>query len=474
MPTVVRQDLDNSSAILTVTVTREDLKPKLDSELKRFRQRVPIKGFRAGQVPMDYVKKLYGASIFGDTLNDMLSEELFGYLRDSKIDVLGQPLPTEDQEKFSFKISDPDPEYAVKYEVGFVPKLELKGLDKDETFERLTISNLDHLAQEDLNYARKRMGNRGPVEDDIQENDMVTIAAKELDGDNPKADGYAVDITVLVQSVADESVRAQLLTLKKGDNIRFNARTLENHGKDEAYRKFILKLEPTDDRVVGEWFAGEITEVNRVEEAELNEEFFKNYFGKETITTHEDAIGELKKGIESFYDIRSNALLMRSFQERLMEKNQFELPEKFLKRWLKATNQGKLSDSSIEREYPAFAENLRWTIIRDDIKAKFGVEVTEEDVKEAFAVKVRNYFGVALPDHVIESSVERLMQNQKDVEDTRRDLETDKVFNAIRVLVTVTDKAIPSEDFHKVIEEVSAKAQAEQEVDAALRASIEE
>ncbi len=226
--------------------------------------------------------------------------------------------------------------------------------------------------------------------------------------------------------------------------------------------------------MVGEWFEGTIEEVTRVEEADLDEDFYKGYFGNDAITTHEAAIEEVKKGISGFYDIRSNALLMRSFQERLMAENQVDLPEKFLKRWLKVTNQGKLSEESIEQEYPAFVENLRWTIIRDDIKAKLGAEVTEEDVKAAFAEKVRGYFGVAIPESLIESSVERLMQNEKDVDDTRRDFETDKVFKVIRDLVTVNDKAIPSDEFHKIIEAVSAKAKAEQDVDASLRASLEE
>jgi len=475
MPTVVRQDIDNSSAVLTVTVTREELKPKLDSELKKFRQRVPIKGFRAGHVPLEHVKKLYGASIFGDTLNDLLADELYGYLRDTKMNVLGQPLPMEDQEKFSLKISNPDPEYSVKYEVGFVPDIELKGLDTNEVYERLVISNLDQLADDDLQYARKRMGERGPVEDTILENDMVRIAARELDGEGHKEDGHVTDITVLVKSLADENVRDLLLTLKKGDTLRFNARKLENHEKEEAYRKYILSLDPSDDKEVGEHFEGVIEEVNRIQEAVLDEEFFQKYFGNETITTYEAAIEEIKKGITGFYDIRSNALLMRSFQERLLEKNQVELPEKFLKRWLKATNQGKLSEESIDREYPSFADNLRWTIIQDDIKAKYGVEVTEEDVKAAYAEKVRNYFGVtSIPDHILESSVQRLMENEKDVEDTRRDLQTDKIFTVIRELVTITEKAVSSEEFHKIMEEVTARAKAEQESDATLRETMEE
>lgn len=474
---VVRKDIDNTSAVLTVTVTREEIKPKIDAELKKFRTKAAIRGFRQGQAPMDFVKKLYGNSIFSEALNELLSGRLYDYLRESKIDVLGQPLPTEDQRSFSFKVSDIEPEYAVNYEIGFVPPFEVNGLDKKESFERLTVSNLDELAEEDLNYARKRMGTRTNPETDIQENDIVRIASQELDGSadsGVKEGGWATTMTIFIKDIPDQDLKAQLLTLKKGDTLRFNARRFENQEKEGMYRKYILNLEADDEREVGDWFEGTIEEVSRVGEADLNEEFFKGYFGEDRVNTKEEAIGEIKKGILGFYDVRSNALLMRAFQERLMAQNQVELPEKFLKRWLRATNENKLSDEQIELEYPAFAESLRWSLVRDRIKEMNGIEVTDEDLRIEYAGRVRNYFKADLPDNVIQSSVERLMQNEKDVENTRRDLETDKVFEAIRSMVTVTDKAVPSEEFHQIIDAITKKAEEEQNRDAALRAAAED
>lgn len=474
---VVRKDIDNTSAVLTVTVTREEIKPKIDAELKKFRTRAAIRGFRQGQAPMDFVKKLYGNSIFSETLNDLLASRLFEYLRESKLDVLGQPLPTEEQRSFSFKINDIEPEYAVNYEIGFVPPFEIKGLDKKEVFERLTVSNLDELAEEDLNYARKRMGARSNPETDIRDNDILRIAAKELDGSAEaglKEGGWETTMTVLVKDVADEQLKSRLLGMKKGDSLRFNARTLENHEKEDMYRKYILNLESSDYREVGDWFEGVIEEVSRVEDAELNEDFFKGYFGEGRVSNREEAIGELKKGILGFYDVRSNALLMRAFQERLLEQNPIELPEKFLKRWLKATSESKLDEEQIDLEYPAFAENLRWSLLRDKIREMFGIEVSDEDVHAAYAARVRNYFQADLPDNIIQSSVERLMENKKEVADTRRDIETDKIFEAVRGQVTIRDKAVPSEEFHKIIDEITKKAQAEQNRDEALRAAAED
>lgn len=464
MPTVQRKDIDNTSAILTVTVTRDELKPKLDAELKKYRSRAPIKGFRPGQAPMDFVKKLYGSAIFGDTLNEMLSRELYDYLRESKLDVLGQPLPTEDQRSYSFKISDIEPEYSVNYEVGFVPPFEISGLGNGEIYERLTISNLDELAEEDLQYARKRAGKRTNPETDIQDNDIVRIAVRELESaeGGVKEGGWETVMTIFMKNVADEQLKTQLLFSKKGDTLRFNARTIENHEKEEMHRKYILNLADDDARVVGDWFEGTIEEVSRVEDADLDEEFYKNYFGEGKVGNKEEAMEELKKGIRQFYEVRSNALLMRSFQERLMAQNQVELPETFLKRWLRVSNENKLTDEQIESEFPAFAENLRWTLIKDKIKETANVEVTDEDVYAAYAQRVRNYFQMEIPDNIIHTSVERLMQNKDDVEKTRRDLETDKIFEVIRDQVTLTDKVVPSEEFHKILDEVTKKAEVEQ------------
>lgn len=470
---VVRQDIDNTSALVTVTVTRDEIKPKLDSELKRYRQRAPIKGFRQGQAPMDFVKKLYGPSIFGDVLNELLSSRLYDYLRDSKLDVLGQPLPVADQQQYSFKVSNPDPEYTVKYEVGFVAPFEIKGLDKSESFERITVSNLDELAADDLNYARKRMGKRSNPENDIQENDIVRIAARELDGDAVKDGGWETTMTVHLKSMTEGPLKTQLLSLKKGDTLRFNARDIENQEKEESYRKYILNLPDEDDRTVGDHFEGTIEEVSRVEDAELNEEFYQGYFGG-GVSNEGEAVEQLKKGILQFYDVRSNALLMRSFQERLMQLNQPELPDTFLKRWLKLTNEGKLDDAQIEREYPAFADNLRWTMLRDKIKEIFNLEVTDEDLYQEYTKRVRNYFQADLPENVIASTVQSLMKNDKDLESTRRDIETDKIFEAIRAQVSVSDRAVPSDEFHKILDEVTKKADTEQLEGAALNAAASE
>jgi trigger factor len=180
----------------------------------------------------------------------------------------------------------------------------------------------------------------------------------------------------------------------------------------------------------------------------------------------------LKNRIQSFYDLRSNALLMREFQKRLLELNRFDLPDTFLKRWLGYNNES-LQPEQIELEYPAFSDNLRWSLLRDRLKRQFDIFVSEDDLKAEYTSRVRNYFQAELPDNIIQSSVDRLMQDEKEVEETRGQLETDKIFEAIRAEITTTDRVIPSDEFHQILDEVTNKAKQEQEADGSLRETIE-
>lgn len=193
-----------------------------------------------------------------------------------------QPLPADDQQmKFSINISNPDPEYTIDYEVGFVPKVDIQGIDKAQTYERLTVNNLDELAEEDLQYARKRLGKRTNPTDGIEENDILRIAARELESAEGgiKEGGWETPMTFLLKNIQDEAFKSKLLTLKTGDSIRFNARSVENHEKEEMHRKYILALPDDDTREVGDWFEGPIEEVSRVADAELDQEFYDGYFG---------------------------------------------------------------------------------------------------------------------------------------------------------------------------------------------------
>jgi trigger factor len=468
MPTVIKNDIDNTSAQLVVTITKDEIKPKVESELKRIRQKADIKGFRHGHAPMSYIKKMYGTSVLVEMFNEMMSQEVFDYLRSSKLDVLGQPLPAAEQKQYEFKVDQMDDEYAVTYDIGFVAPFEFKELDNKDTFERLVVSNLDELIDEDLEHARTSLGERINAEDNIEEKDLLKVHAKEVKGD------YEHTFSFLVESIPDDKLKKQFLKLKLGDSIKFDARKLEEDKGEKHFRKYILGLEDSDEREVSDQFEGTIEEVSRVVKAELNEDFFSKYFGNNEVTTIEQAREKIGEAVKQFYDVRSNALLMRDFQEKIMEQNTVELPEAFLKRWLLVSNEGKITPDDIDRQYPAFADNLRWTMLRDKMKALYNLAVSEEELRGEYLRRIQGYFQGQLPEDMLGSYIDRMMQDEQDVNNTRETLETDKIFEAVREKVKIKDKGIPSSELHELLDKVSRKAQEEQSEDAELREVVAE
>jgi trigger factor len=308
------------------------------------------------------------------------------------------------------------------------------------------------------------MGGRSNPEDDIQDNDMVKIKSNELENGVVKEGGLETTVTLLVKDVKDEALKAELLGKKLNDTLVYRPRSIEDSQDEAKYRKYILGLEADNDQEIGEEFEGVIVEVSRVSVAELNQEFFEGYFGP-GVTTEEEALEQLKKGIAQFYETRADAILYREFQDHLVKNNPIELPERFLKRWLMVSNEGKLSQADIDAEFDAFAGNLRWTLIKDQIKDTHSIEVTDEDVRNEYRNKVRAYFQVELPDHLLESSVDRVMSEAKDLEETKSNIEADKIFKQIITQVTIVEKPVHSEAFHAILELLSKNTEAVPEID---------
>jgi trigger factor len=462
MPTTQRTNISDSLAHLTITITRDDLQPQVNAELKRLRNKAQIKGFRTGQVPVAYLKKVFGKSILGDVFNNMLSEELAGYLKESGLQILGQPLPLDTEEKYSFKIDQLDPEYNVSYEVGFVPHFPLRGIDANEVFDYLAVSDLDELAEKDFDEMLSKANEEAPAEGLIQADDLVKIAIEELDGEAGEIleGGFSNTIMVGINDVTNEALKADLLAKQQGDTLRFNAYTMED--RDEVFvRKYILGVD--DDRAVGPWFTGQISEVLRKVPAQLNEAFLTQNFG-EDVTSKEAALEVLKDYIRQRYDQRADALLMRDFQIRLLEVNNFELPDEFLLRYMLAEegrNNKQFTNDSIQQlvqAYPTLATDLRWSLIRGKIAQQYGLTVEEEDIRMYFRNQMMSYMGdymQSLPPDFLDRMIDRNMDDKEAVERAERNIEVDKIFRLMRSRVTLQDVPTPSADIQARLDALS-------------------
>ena len=449
MAKIVREDIDNLNSKISLTVEVTDYEAKLKAELAKHRQKSHMKGFRKGKTPMGLIKKMYGKALLADTINEVLQKSLSDYLISEKLDILGQPLP-EDQEELDFDVNN-FKDFTFKFDIGIAPDFELQGLSSETKFSKYAVEVGSEMIDKDLDAARKRVGKRIEIEENIEEKDVITINAEELDGDKLKENAWATTFELAVDIIAEEDLKQSILTKKKGDKIRFNVTKLEKDRDEEYIRKYFLNVSENDgDIEIGEHFEGTIEKVNRIALADLDQEFFDKSFGEGKVKSEEEARTSLEKDIVSFYNRQAEALLFRDFQDTLLEKNQIDLPDEFLKRWLKASNE-EVSNEVIEKEYESFAKNLKWSLIKAKIVKQFDLSLAEEEIFEGLKDRVRGYFGGYGDELIVLNMANRLMDDEKQVNQIQEELMTDKMFKAMMELVVIDDNKITSTDFDEVI-----------------------
>jgi len=455
MPKVVREDIDNLTTTITVTLEKSDYEPQFKAELNKYRKQGQMKGFRKGKTPLSVIKKMYGKGILSDVINGSLQNALYEYLTEEKLPVLGQPIPSEDQEPVSFDLKDMD-DFVFKFDLGLAPEFEVQGLDG--TFEKLTVEIEDEMVEEDLLAARKRAGERTQPEDEILENDIVKFFGKEK---GLEESGVETEFSILVSNT-QEAAKKEILKLKKGDKVTLNLSELEPDKDEDYVRKYLMNLDDDDNLEVNPEFECEVVEVNRVEPAALGQEFYDKAFGEGEVSSEDEAREKIKEQISSFYDAQAEALMSRDIQEALIEANDVELPEDFLKRWMLASNEN-LTRKQIEKEYGRFSKNLQWSLVRNKLVERFEISVEEAEIMDKFRQQIRGYFGgQAMPgmEQIVDSTAMRMMEDEKQREQVYNEVLTDKLFKALADEVEVKEKPVSRETFEEEVQKARAASAA--------------
>lgn len=463
MATIERTDIDALNATITVTVAVEDYKAELNKELKRYRNQAQLKGFRKGKTPMSVVRKMFGRSILADVINKEMQKSMSDYLYDQEnpVDILGQPIPSEDQAEFEFSVNSLT-DYVFNFDIGLAPQFELKGLG-DRTFERYVIDPGSEQIAEELVNLRRRFGKNEEVDDAVEDNDIITLKAVELQNGAPKVAGIMHEFTLFIKNTTEEA-KAAFLGKKIGDTAELNVFELEEGTSEDHVRKYLLGLDAEDDREVEPIFSLTIDKISRNVPAELNEEFYKQAFGEGDVSSEEEALAKIQEDYNGFYVKQTDALLFRDMQEYLMEQNNLEFPETFLKRWLVASNEQNTPEG-VEAGFAGFRKGLEWTLVREKLIKQFELEVTPEEMRASFAEQVMGYFGGGQPEwlneEMINNMVDRMMNEEKSVRDKFDELMNDKISERLQGEYELTDKSITPDELKDIVDEIRAEQEAE-------------
>lgn len=448
---ITRENIDELNAILTVSIEKNDYEATVNDVLKNYRKKANMPGFRPGMVPAGLIKKMYGKAALAEEVNKILSKSLTEYIQNEKMNVLGEPLPND--EKQPAINWDEEADFSFVFDVAMAPEFEVK-LDKKIKLPFYTITASEEMVTKQQEAYAGRLGENRVVES-VEEKDTVRGNFVQLNEDGTELEGgiKADQVVIAVDLMKDEEVKASFIGKKAGDVVVFDpVKTYDN--KHEVGHMLNVSHEEAE-KITGN-FSFTIVEVLRFEKAELTADLFSKIYGEDSgITTEEEFNAKIKAEIEENFVYSSNYKFAIDSRDALLKAIQFSLPEAFLKRWIKATNE-KMTDEQIEADFDNFMVDLKWQLIKDKIVRDNDLKITEEEVralaKEMAAIQFRQYGLNNVGDEHLENYANHMLQNEEERRKLVSRKQEDVIIATIKDKVTLEGKEISYDEFNKMLE----------------------
>lgn len=445
---ISQEKVDNLNAIVKININPEDYLPRVDKAIKDNAKKAKIPGFRPGMVPPSHIKRMYGKSILVDEINNMLSDTLNKYLEDEQLEVLGQPLPKFESDKhYNWDFAD---NFEFNYEVGLAPEFSIDFSKKDKLTQYVIKVDEETLASRIKNIRRSYGKMTNPdvsADDDVLYGELTQLSP---DG-SVFDDGISNTASVRLDQIQDETIKASLIGLKKDDEVVLDIQKAFNN--DAAKVAGLLKIDEETAADLKSNFKLTVKNVNRLEESDLNQEFFDKLFGEGTVTTAEEFTAKITEELESMMLQDAERKLQDDIYTYSINKVQFSLPDEFLKRWLKATNE-KLTAEELAGGYDDFAKNLKWTLIENKVIKENKIDIKYEDVfemaKQSLGQQFRMYSPQGLTDEQLSQYTVQYLQKKENANKAFEEVKALRVFDFIKGAVTLDQKEILYTDFNKL------------------------
>ncbi|MDB5010137.1 MAG: trigger factor [Mucilaginibacter sp.] len=446
---ISKENIDNLNAVVTISMNPEDYQPRVDKAIKDHAKKAKIPGFRPGMVPPAHIKKMYGKSILVDEVNNLLSDTLNNYLNEQKLEVLGQPLPkVDDKKEYNWDFAD---NFEFNYEVGLAPEFTLDFSSKDKLAEYVIKVDEETLAARIKNIRRSygKMTNPDVSADD----DVLYAELTQLSPDGSVfEDGISNTTSVRLDQIKDEAIKASLIGLKKDDEVVLDIqKAFDNEAAKVAA---ILNIDEETAADLKSNFRLKVKNINRLEEGDLNQEFFDKLFGEGVVTDEAGFRAKITEEIEVMMKQDAERKLQNDIYNYSIEKVQFELPDDFLKRWLKVTNE-KLTEEELEGGYKDFAQNLKWTLIENKILKDNNIEIKYEEVfaaaKQSLDQQFRMYSPQPIGEEQLAQYAVQYLQNKENANKMFDEVKALKSLDYIKSVVTLDKKEILYNDFKELV-----------------------
>ena len=442
MATITRENLGLLNDKLVVNVAKDDYFPAFEKSLKSYAKSANIPGFRKGMVPAGLVKKMYGQSVFTDEILRTVEKELTNYLSQEQLDIFAQPLPLDNDAR-KLDLNNPA-DYAFAFEIGLKPAIDIDVPNIHVT--RYKIQVTEDMINEEVNRLQVRFGKMTEPEVVDNEENVLNVQFTESDENGNPVEGGVSKANSLLVKYFTEPVRKELFGKKKDDTITIQlGKAFEEKEREWVIGDLGLEKQGADDK----FFTLTITKLGFVEKAELNVEFFEAAYPGRGIATEEEFRNAVKVETDNYFDSQSRNQVQDQIYHHLLDHTPLEFPESFLKRWLQEGGEKAKTAEEAETEYPSFANQLKWSLITTKLINDNKITVDPQEIKEHAKQQFISYMGGQSLDDApwLDEYANRMLQDQKFVENTYFQLQTQKLFNLLEGQVTATEEGISAEAF---------------------------
>ena len=445
---------DKVNGLMTITLETADYQPEVEKTLKDYRKRANIPGFRPGQAPMGMIKRQFGTSVKVDVVNKMLGEKLYEYVRENKIQMLGEPLPSDQQEQLDFEGEQP---LVFKFDIAVAPQFEAKISGKDKV-EYYNITVDDKLIDQQVEMYQSRAGHYEKVENfDGEQRDMLKGDLRELDEKgNVKEGGIEVSDAVLMpQYMKVEDQKKLFDGAKLGDIITWNPR--KAYPESDVEVSSLLKIQKEEVKNHEGDFTYQITEISRFTKAEINKELFDQTFGEGTVKNEKEFRQKIADQISTQFKSDSDYKFLLDVRKHMEKKiGKLEFPEALLKRVMLNNNKDKGADF-VEKNFDASIKELAWHLIKEQLVAAQGIKVEDADLKETAKEAARAQFaqyGMSnVPEEYLDNYAQEMLKKRENVDGLVDRAVDVKLTAALKSVVKLDEKEISLEDFQKMLQE---------------------
>lgn len=447
---ITRESIGVLTETIKINFSEADYTERVQKTLKDFQRKANVPGFRPGKVPFGQVKRMYGKSVLLDEVNKLISESLEKYITESKLNLLGHPLPNhEKNDTIDF---DTQTSFELCFDIGLAPEVDLT-IDKSINVVNYSVQADNDTIQKYIGELQERFASSVDT-NEIGAGSTISFDFTELDENGNSFDNAHTGLGRLDLNQISEDLQNQLIGLKIDDIKVLNFAKLLHDDKKAAA---ILQLEDAVAAAVQSNYQVQIKSITTRVKAEMNEELFKKVYG-EDVTTEEEFMSRLLAEAHQQFQPTADKVFLEDTIDVLLEKAALPLPDAFLKRWLIETQKETVSAEDVEKNYDLkYANGTRWEILEGKIILENNLTVTREDIKKKLLNDlITQYFPYLRGkedelDERMNSFVENMMKNEKEVKRLYDQIMEQKLIDFFKETISTETKSVTINEFIEIM-----------------------